>query len=85
MVAARRTSGRDRRFGTLLAIGDLKATPSRRAAEEIKHASERAAALTGQLLAFGRKQILQPKVVDLNDVVEGMGALLAPLSARARA
>ena len=62
-----------------LLLGDLEATPSRRAAEEIKHASERAAALTGQLLAFGRKQILQPKVVDLNAVVEGMGALLAPL------
>ena len=37
--------------------------------EEIKKAAKRAAALTGQLLAFGRQQILEPKILDLNDVV----------------
>ena len=38
-------------------------------AQEISHAAERAAALTRQLLAFSRKQMLAPKVVDLNAIV----------------
>jgi PAS domain S-box-containing protein len=38
-------------------------------AEEIAKAAKRAIALTGQLLAFGRKQMLTPKVLDLNGVV----------------
>ena len=46
---------------------------------EIKHAAERAAGLTRQLLAFSRKQILQPKVLDLNTVVAGVGTLLRRL------
>jgi PAS domain S-box-containing protein len=37
--------------------------------EEIKKAAKRAAALTSQLLAFGRQQVLEPKVLDLNEVV----------------
>ena len=45
--------------------------------EEIKKAGERAASLTRQLLAFSRKQMLQPKVLDLNTVVTGMGKMLA--------
>jgi two-component system cell cycle sensor histidine kinase/response regulator CckA len=43
--------------------------PQRSALEEIKKASDRASGLTRQLLAFSRKQILQPKVLDLNEVV----------------
>jgi signal transduction histidine kinase len=38
-------------------------------AQEIQYASERASALTGQLLAFSRRQISQPTVLDLNEVV----------------
>jgi two-component system, cell cycle sensor histidine kinase and response regulator CckA len=41
----------------------------RRQLEEIKKAGERASALTRQLLAFSRKQVLQPKVLNLNEVV----------------
>lgn len=47
--------------------------------EKIKKAGERAAALTHQLLAFSRKQILQPKVLDLNQVVFEMNKMLQPL------
>jgi two-component system cell cycle sensor histidine kinase/response regulator CckA len=35
--------------------------------EDIKHATERAANLTRQLLAFGRRQVMQPRPVNLND------------------
>jgi signal transduction histidine kinase len=41
----------------------------RRYAEDIVKAAQRAAGLTGQLLAFSRRQVLQPKVLDLNSVV----------------
>jgi len=44
----------------------------RRGLEQIHGASERAASLTRQLLAFSRKQVLQPRVLDLNEVVSGM-------------
>ena len=40
--------------------------------EEIKHAAERAGALTKQILAFSRRQTLRPEVVSLNTVVCGM-------------
>lgn len=43
---------------------------------EIKNAGDRAAALTRQLLAFSRKQMLKPIVLDLNTVVTGMGKML---------
>ncbi len=52
---------------------------SRRHAEEIKNAADRAASVTHQLLAFSRKQVLQPKAVDLNAVVNDMAAMLRPL------
>jgi signal transduction histidine kinase/ActR/RegA family two-component response regulator len=47
--------------------------------EQIRHAAQRAALLTQQLLAFGRKQVLQPRVLDLNQVVAGMETMLGRL------
>jgi len=46
---------------------------------EIVAASERAASLTAQLLAFGRRQTLQMKELDLNEVVENVGQMLQRL------
>lgn len=53
--------------------------PLRCKVEEIKKAGERAASLTRQLLAFSRKQILKPEVLDLNTVITGMGRMLPRL------
>ncbi len=53
--------------------------PLRHNLEEIKKAGERAASLTRQLLAFSRKQVLQPKVLDLNWLVLDLGKLLRRL------
>jgi two-component system cell cycle sensor histidine kinase/response regulator CckA len=47
--------------------------------DQIKAAGERAAALTGQLLAFSRKQMLQPVIVDLNVQIRDMQKLLRRL------
>ena len=46
---------------------------------EIVKAAERAAGLTRQLLAFGRKQVMQPTVVDVNALVADMGHMLRRL------
>ncbi|MBI3791477.1 MAG: PAS domain S-box protein [Gemmatimonadetes bacterium] len=47
--------------------------------EEIVRTSERAAALTHQLLAFSRRQVLTPAPVDLNDLMRGMTGMLRRL------
>jgi len=46
---------------------------------EIRKASERSAGLTRQLLAFARKQTISPKILDLNETVEGMLKMLRRL------
>ncbi len=53
--------------------------PLRKYVEEIRHASERAAGLTRQLLVFSRKQTVQPVVLNLNDVVNDMDKMLRRL------
>jgi PAS domain S-box-containing protein len=47
--------------------------------QEISKAADRAAALTQQLLAFSRKQLLQPEVLDVNQIVESTVSLLQRL------
>ena len=53
--------------------------PRRPTVELIQRSTERAAQLTHQLLAFSRRQVLQPKVIDLNPIVSGMAAMLRRL------
>jgi PAS domain S-box-containing protein len=55
------------------------ADPDRGDLEEIQKAGQRAAALTQQLLAFSRKQVLVPKDVDLNQTVASLQAMLVRL------
>lgn len=50
--------------------------PLRRNVDEIIKASERAASLTRQLLAFSRKQVMQPRVFDVNTVVSDLEKML---------
>ncbi len=52
---------------------------SRELAIDIHRAADRAAQLTRQLLAFSRKQILQPQVLDLNEVLANVGRMLSRL------
>jgi two-component system, cell cycle sensor histidine kinase and response regulator CckA len=47
--------------------------------DQIAAAAERAAILTRQLLAFSRRQVLQPRVIELNEVVEGLAPMLTRL------
>jgi PAS domain S-box-containing protein len=53
--------------------------PMRQDLEQVINAGQRASALTTQLLAFGRKQMLQPEILDLNDVVTSMTSMLGRL------
>jgi two-component system cell cycle sensor histidine kinase/response regulator CckA len=53
--------------------------PLRKSAEEIRKAGQRAAALTQQLLAFSRQQVLQANVLALNQLVSDMGKMLERL------
>jgi two-component system cell cycle sensor histidine kinase/response regulator CckA len=66
-------------FGTLIAeqvSGDEEAS---RNAAEILAAANRASALTRQLLAFGRRQVLHPTRVDLNESVRSLAGMLRQL------
>ena len=55
-----------------LAVGD----PRRDDAGEILGAAQRAAALTRQLLMFSRQQVLEPKILDLNELIRNMDKMI---------
>jgi two-component system cell cycle sensor histidine kinase/response regulator CckA len=65
---------------TDLLLGDVVDEGSVRSGlEEIKRAAERAASLTRQLLAFSRRQVVQPSVINLNTVLSEMQGILRRL------
>ncbi len=66
-------------YSALLLRNEKAANPWRKTVEMIQTAGERAATLTRQLLAFSRKQVLQPRVLDLNEVLRGTSQLLQRL------
>ncbi len=68
------------RANTEFLLEDLEVSDRRRDdAEQIREAADRAAALTRQLLAFSRKQILDPRALDVNEVVQRVQPMLQRL------
>ncbi len=67
-------------INTEFLLSDLGAADPRRAeATEIRKSAERAASLTRQLLAFSRRQVMQPRDVNLNSVVKDLTPMLQRL------
>ena len=66
-------------YSELMQMGLPSENPLPHYIEEIAKAANRGASLTRQLLAFSRKQILQPQVINLNDVVRDMDKMLRRL------
>ncbi len=65
--------------GLLLANHPDKDDPLRRDIEQIRQATTQATLLTRQLLAFSRRQILQPQVLNLNEIVQNIDKMLGRL------
>src|SRR5205807_4956013 len=61
---------------SLLLAGGALAGASTRSAQQISQAAERAAGLTRQLLTFSRRQVMQPRRLDMNEVVGNMTKML---------
>jgi two-component system cell cycle sensor histidine kinase/response regulator CckA len=66
-------------YTDILEMGLREGDPARKTVEEIRKTGQRAAALTRQLLAFSRRQVLEPKVLDLNAVVTDIEKMLRRL------
>ncbi|MHB8654282.1 MAG: response regulator [Terriglobia bacterium] len=66
-------------YGEMVADGLGPDSPHIGHVKEIQKAADRAAGLTRQLLAFGRRQVLAPQVLDLNDVVSNVDKMLRRL------
>jgi len=66
-------------YSTLLIRGLESGSPMRKEAEQILRAGERAAELTRQLLSFSRRQILEPKVLNINIQVQSVEKMLRRL------
>ena len=66
-------------FASLAEAEQTPGTAAREWIEQIRRSGQQAAALTGQLLAFGRKQVLRPVNLDLNHVVDDIQKMLRRL------
>jgi hypothetical protein len=66
-------------YSELLLEDRAPGDPERDDIEQIRKAAQGASALTRQLLAFSRQQVLQPQVLDINDVLAGTEKLLTRL------
>jgi PAS domain S-box-containing protein len=66
-------------YSQMLLDETVETDPKRNRLEQVLGAANRASTLTRQLLAFSRRQVLQPKLVNLNHVLTNMQALLRPL------
>jgi PAS domain S-box-containing protein len=66
-------------YSELLLTRTDDTNPVRREIEEIHKAGERAAALTQQLLAYSRRQVLKPKTLRMDEVAENLGKMLRRL------
>ncbi len=66
-------------YGELIRSSLVKDDPLYKYSEDILKASERAASLTQQLLAFSRQQVMQPQVINLNRVVADLEKMLRRL------
>lgn len=66
-------------YAELILQGNFQPDRVQRQAQQILDASKRAATVTRQLLAFSRKQVLEPKVIDLNVLVEELGRMVPRL------
>src|SRR5947207_987975 len=61
---------------SLLLIDNSLSSNAARSAQQIAQAAERAAGLTRQLLTFSRRQVMQPRQLDLNQIVSNMTMML---------
>jgi PAS domain S-box-containing protein len=66
-----------RGFATFALEAQLPRSPAREDIEQILVATDRAAALTRQLLAFSRRQVLKPESLNINQLLSGLGQLFA--------
>jgi PAS domain S-box-containing protein len=63
-------------YAEMLKLNTSLDTTVRHSVEEIRKSADRAAVLTQQLLAFGRKQIMQPRVMDVNSLISDAKIML---------
>jgi PAS domain S-box-containing protein len=66
-------------FGELLEQSLAASDPRRADLDQIIRAAQRSAELTRQLLAFARRELIQPRALDLNAVVRGAETILRPV------
>ncbi|MEJ5376913.1 MAG: PAS domain S-box protein [bacterium] len=66
-------------YADLIFLSTKAGEPFHDEAREIKEGAMRAASITSQLLAFSRKQIIRPQVMDLNSLIRNFTRMLAPL------